>query len=233
MNKLLYRIKRKWMKIRLQPIRVFCMHHVSDSFDETTMYTIDWLQTDVFKSEINQLRNEGYEFISLKIATEHLKYDWFRRRKYAVLTADDGWASMKNILPWLDEQQIPITLFLNPPYLDGKYYREKETEKYLSWDDIREMATLYPLLSIGSHGWEHTDATLQTIDEFKQSIKLSKEALQEMPNYIPYYAFPYGKYNSGYIAAVEGLGLTPLLVSGNKNIIYRNYIDRELLGLHK
>jgi peptidoglycan/xylan/chitin deacetylase (PgdA/CDA1 family) len=219
--------------MRLQPIRVYCLHHVSDSFDESTMYSIDWLQTDVFKSEIDQLRNEEYEFISLEKATEHLKHDWFRHRKYAVLTADDGWASMKNILPWLDEQHIPITLFLNPPYLDGQHFREKETEKYLSWDDIREMATLYPHVSIGSHGWEHTDATLQTIDVFKQSIKLSKEALQEMPNYIPYYAFPYGKYNSGYIAAVEGLGLTPLLVSGNKNIIYSNYIDRELLGLHK
>lgn len=219
--------------MRLQPIRVFCVHHVSDSFDDSTMYSIDWLQTDVFKSEINQLRNEGYEFVSLESATNHLKNDIVRHQKYAVLTADDGWASMKNILPWLDEQKIPITLFLNPPYLDGQHFREKETEKYLSWDDIREMATLYPHVSIGSHGWEHTDATLQTIDEFKQSIKLSKEALQEMPNYIPYYAFPYGKYNSGYIAAVEGLGLTPLLVSGNKNIIYSNYIDRELLGLHK
>ena len=123
------------LRLRLQPIRVFCFHQVSDEFEPNTMKPCDWMRTEAFKDTILKLRRD-YAFISLQEATKHLKHDSFRRKRYAVLTADDGWASMKNILPWLAEQGIPLTLFLNPSYLDGKHFREKTTEKYMTINEI-------------------------------------------------------------------------------------------------
>ena len=114
----LQKLQRKWMKLRLQPIRVFCLHHACEQFDAEAMYPCDWMALDELKQKIIALRNQGYQFISLTKAYHHLKKDYFRRKKYAVLTFDDGYKSLKEVLPWLEEQKIPATLFIN-----GKYQR--------------------------------------------------------------------------------------------------------------
>lgn len=224
----LHRIKRKLMKMRLQPIRVFCFHQVSDEFDASTMYPDDWLQTDEFKRRVMSIREQGYRFISLIEAHEHIKRDFIRTRKYAVLTADDGWASLKNILPWLNEQQIPITLFLNPAYLDGKHFRERNTEKYLTEKEVNQLYKLYPLLTIGSHGWEHLPAPKQTTQEFTDNVLKSYEYLSKLPNFVPYFAYPWGWtwYDTNKI--LRKLHLTPIRLKGPN---YNDYtmIQRDVL----
>ena len=153
MEEIMHKLCRKWMKLRLRPIRVFCLHHVCEQFDADAMYACDWVAMDEFKQKIIALRNKGYQFISLTDAYEHLKKDWFRRKKYAVLTFDDGYKSLKEVLPWLEEQKIPATLFINGKYLDSKSYRETPKEQYLTYDEL--FALTSPLIEIGHHGWEH------------------------------------------------------------------------------
>lgn len=227
----LNRFKRKWMKIRLQPIRVLCFHQVSEAFDESYMERIDWLSTEMFKQRIESLRHDGYMFISLPEAQEKLKHDWFRCRKYAVLTADDGWATLRNVLPWLNEQQIPVTLFLNPAYLDGKHYRDSDKEQYLSVDEVERLYKQYPLVTIGSHCWEHVDATMQTEEEFRESIKRTKAFLCEQPNYIPYHAYTWGRWNTQTSGVLAEAGMIPVYMDGGKNyndsvVIHRELIER-------
>lgn len=219
------------MKLRLQPIRVFCFHHVSDTFDEGTMKRCDWLQTDLFKQLIHQLREEGYTFISLPEAHAKIQHDVIRCKKYVVLTVDDGWASQKNILPWLNEQKIPITMFLNPCYLDGMHYREKDTELYLTEDDVMRMHQDYPFVTIGSHGWEHKDATKQTVEEFIESLDRSEAYLKQLPNYIPFFAFTYGRYTKAQLDVIKSRNIIPLFVKGNMNYTREEYMDREVLGI--
>lgn len=223
------KVRRKLTKMRLQPIRVFCFHHISDAFDESTMKNGDWLQTDAFILAIEKLLYEGYSFISLPEAQEKLSHDIFRWHKYAVLTADDGWASMRNILPWLNQQQIPVTLFLNPAYLDGKHFRERATEQYLNEKEVKQLYLHYPLVTIGSHGWEHIDFHKQSDSEFSHSIIAAKEYLQTLPNYILFFAFPYGDYSPRHVNIVRSHHLVPLTVLGGKNYCKSDYIDRELL----
>ena len=114
------KIRRKWTKLRLQPIRVVCFHQVSDEYNPLTMWECDWTQTELFKRNILNLKRQGVIFLSLSEAYDKLRHDWYRRKKYVALTADDGYKSILNILPWLEEQKIPITLFINTKYLDGK-----------------------------------------------------------------------------------------------------------------
>lgn len=227
-SSIIKKLSRKTKKLRLRPIRVLCCHQVSEAFDISTMKECDWLQTDVFKHLIRNMRQNGYIFISLPEAHEKMKRDIVRCKKYVVLTADDGWATLKNILPWLKEQQIPITLFLNPAYLDGKHYREKETERYLTEDEVRHLSEQYPLLTIGLHGWEHNDATKQTEEEFKDSIEKSEMYLSVLPNYIPYFAYTWGRHTNATDRYLAEIGITPLTIMGGGNYNESRIIDREL-----
>lgn len=217
------------MKMRWEPIRVFCFHQVSDTFDESYMERIDWLSTDVFKQRIETLRRDGYKFISLPVAYKMLKRDGFRSKKYAVLTADDGWATLKNVLPWFNEQQIPVTLFLNPAYLDGKHYRNSDKEQYLSAEEVAQIYKRYPLVTIGSHGWEHKDAMRQTEDEFRDSVERSEVYLSRLPNYVPFFAYTWGRDTDITNRVLNDKGIVPVLIQGEKNYFYSYYIDRELL----
>ncbi len=221
------KIKRKWMKLRLQPIRVFCLHHVCEQFDAEAMFPCDWMALDEFKKKIIALRNQWYQFISLTDAYEHLKNDWFRRKKYAVLTFDDGYKSLNEVLPWLEEQKIPATLFINGKYLDGKSYRETPKEQYLTYDELFSLTN--PLIEIGHHGWEHTAANEMSCEELKKSIQKNVEILSAHPRYIPFWAYTYGIHNKNSDAIITHANLIPILVAGNKNYQWKGNIDRELM----
>ncbi|MBR5493717.1 MAG: polysaccharide deacetylase family protein [Alistipes sp.] len=226
-NELINIIQRKWMKLRLEPIRVFCLHHVCEHFDADTMYPCDWMALDAFKKKISELRNQGYQFISLTVAYEHLKKDWFRRKKYAVLTFDDGYKSLNEVLPWLEEQQIPATLFINGKYLDGKSYRETSKEQYLTYDELFSLTN--PLIEIGHHGWEHTVATEMTEEELLVSLQKNIEILSSHPRYIPFWAYTYGIHDKNSDVIIKHTNLIPILVAGSKNYQWKENIDRELM----
>lgn len=229
--------------MRLQPIRVFCFHQVSDDYNPLTMWECDWTQTELFKRNILNLKEKGYIFISLHQAHEKLKHDRFRYKKYAVLTADDGYKSLLNILPWLEEQQIPITLFVNTKYLDGQSWSNINEEQarrakpdvdmlekvcpklYLSMEELKKVAAM-PNVTIGMHGHEHLDATQQTIEEFERNVLSCKEALKNIPHTIPYFAYAWGKHNKATDKVLKEMDLIPVLVNGTKNYTYGGYIDR-------
>lgn len=223
------KVRRKLLKIRLHPIRVFCFHQVSDEFDPDTMLECDWITTDAFKRIVLSLK-EKYSFISLQEAYRHIDNDRFRMEHYAVLTADDGWASMKNILPWLAEQQIPITLFLNPLYMDGEHFRERQTERFLTEEDVKRITERYPNVSIGMHGWEHINVTKQNENDFRENVELSIQALKGFESFVPFFAYPWGRYNRMNKMVLREFGLIPVLMDGKKNYDDASSIHRELFG---
>lgn len=225
-NAILRKLQRKWMKLRLQPIRVFCLHHACEQFDAEAMYPCDWMALDKFKQKIIALRNQGYQFISLTKAYYHLKKDYFRRKKYAVLTFDDGYKSLKEVLPWLEEQQIPVTLFINGKYLDGKSYRVTSKEQFLTSDEL--YALISPLIEIGHHGWEHKSVKEMTEEELIDSLQKNIEILSSHPRYIPFWAYTYGIHDQNSDVTLSKNGMTLVLVNGGKNYKWKGCIAREL-----
>lgn len=215
------------MKLRLQPIRVFCLHHVCAFFDAEVMIDGDWMQIDEFKSKVKAMQQDGVEFISLTEAYNHLKNDKIRNSKYAVISFDDGYASLKEILPWLDEQHIPATLFINGKYLDGKSYRRNPREKYLTKAEL--FALTSPLIEIGSHGWEHIRAVNQTEKEFKNNVEQCRELLKKHPRYIPFFAYTWGRHNESTDKVLKEMNIVPVLIQGTKNYSNKKYIDREFI----
>ena len=228
MNEFIPRIKRFLKRLRLRPIHVFCFHQVSDVFEPETMWECDWTQTDVFKKKILSLKEE-YTFVSLTEAYNHIANDKIRLKKYAALTADDGWASLKNIIPWLAEQGIPITLFLNPEYSDGQHFRERETELYLKEQDLEHFADTYANISFGMHGWNHTDVSKQDEDAFKTNIEQSFKALKRYGNLVHFFAYPWGRHNTMNDSLLKEFGWVPVLMDGMKNCNDTSVIHREIL----
>ena len=216
----------KW---RLQPIRVFCFHQVSDVFEPETMWKCDWIQMDVFMKRILDLKRK-YCFIPLSEAYHHICNDFFRTRKYAVLTADDGNMSLQNILPWLAQQQIPITLFLNPSYMNGYLNPRRERERFLSSDDVNHwVAECAPYIEIASHGWFHKRCSELSEDEFIENIQKAEAHLSSIPGKIPFFAFPFGDYSDSCIIALNKCQLVPVLMDGGQNHNDPLLVHRELL----
>ena len=224
---LVLKIKRKWMKIRHQPIRVYCLHHVCAEFDAESMNACDWTQIDEFKKKVLDMQKEGVEIISLTETYRHICEDWIRCKKYAVLTFDDGYASLKEILPWLEEQKIAATLFINGKYLDGISYRKNPKERYLSKDDVWGLTS--PLIEIGHHGWEHNRVSEMTEVEFEKSVANNDNLLKEHPNYVPFWAYTYGDHTQMSDEYLRAQGIVPVYIDGEKNYNNHDVIHRELL----
>lgn len=235
-------IARKFIKLRLKPIRIFCIHNVSQSFDADSMWPCDWIQTDVFKRAVQELQKK-YTFISLTEAQRHLRNDIVRTKNYAVLTADDGFASLKDIMPWLEERQIPITLFINPVVWDGKTVGQNlmslpvsaenncVKDIYLLPEDLKAFQS--PLITFGYHGFEHINESVETYDTFLDNFEKCRKAMEILDNVIPFYAHTYGrttKQNDEYLIKQ---GITPVYVNGGKNYNQWKNIDRELLPVTK
>lgn len=215
------------MKLRLQPIRVYCLHHACAEFDAESMHACDWIKIDEFKAKVQALQQEGVEFIALSDAYRHISKDRVRCKKYAVLTFDDGYASLKEILPWLEEQHIPVTLFINGKYLDGKSYRKNPKEQYLTKEEL--WALISPLIEIGSHGWEHIRVTNQTEDEFVKSAEQNVKMLSIHPNYVSFWAYTYGAHTENTDVYLQGKQIVPVYMDGAKNYNDAKVVHRELL----
>ena len=226
-NKIWAKICRRWVKFRLQPIRVVCLQHVCSEFDAVYRHSGDWMQIDEFKNKVFSMQKGGVEFISLTEAYKHICNDWFRYKKYAVLSFDDGYATLKELLPWLEEQRIPATLFINGKYLDGESYRNNPNEKYLNKEEL--FALTSPLIEIGSHGWEHADASKMSDDEFKQIIEQNIQLLHTHPRYVPFHAYTWGRHTSKANAYLLSHGIKPVYIDGAMNFCDSKVIHRELI----
>ena len=219
------------MKLRLRPIHVYCMHHVCAEFDAESMHEGDWMQIDVFKSKIQSMQQEGVEFISLTKAYSHICNDWYRYKRYAVLTFDDGYASTKEILLWLRDMQIPVALFLNPIYMDGKHFRDRETERYLTEEDITHLLEENSLMSIGSHGWEHADNSRMDELKFIDNLERSYKALADYRVMRHFYAYPNGRYSAITDEILISRKICPLRADGQNNINDTKQLHREYLPI--
>ena len=227
-RQLFHKIRNRITKIRLEPIRVFCFHQVSDKFDESTMWKCDWMSIVDFKEKIIALQ-EKYMFISISEANQKLENDTFRSKKYAVLTMDDAGNCIVDLMPWLAERNIPITLFLPYSFIT----REKTEHKCgisLTEVQLNDLLQRYPeLVTIANHGFNHNSAYEVSIEELVSDIERNEKALKKYVSKIPFYAYPGGHHTSKTDAVVYKMGFTPVYCDGGVNYNDCNFIHRELL----
>lgn len=240
-DNLVIRLRRRWQHFWLQPISVFVFHHVSEVRNPLVSAESDWTSTEQFKKNICRLRKE-FCFIPLEEAWHRLNSDRLRCRKFAVLTADDGYHSLLDVLPWLEQQNVPITLFVNTRYLDKRSWgkvNENVARKhkpdvdmlsevcpdlFLSEEELFKLDS--PLISVGLHGHEHLNAARQSEDEFRENVEKCKNMLSTHPRFVPFYAYTWGRHSTATDRIVREMDLVPVLVNEMKNNNSTNFINR-------
>lgn len=235
------KLNRYCIRQRLKPVSVFLFHHVSGVRNPLISATCDWTQTEQFKKNICLLKKE-FGFISLEEAWWRLNHDRFRFHKFAVLTADDGYRSVLDILPWLEQQSVPITIFVNTKYLDKKSWGEVNEEVareykpnvdmmsevcpdlFMSKEELFGLDS--PIVSVGLHGHEHLDAIKQSENEFSEHVEKCKSILSTHKRFVPFYAYAWGRHNAATDRILREKDLVPVLVNGMKNDNNLGYINR-------
>lgn len=243
MKGLMDKIRRKWMKIRLRPIRVFVVHNVSEQYSSAEGLPEDWMSTADFRRSILELKKK-YTFISTEEALRHLKNDVIRFRNYAVLHADDGYKSVYKQLPWLIENNVPITMLINTKYLDGQscsdhvweYVHEQHPElkkeefikeRYMTFDDLKAITS--PIITIGSHGHEHIDNGVMDMDTFIENLDVAINIISKYHACAPYHAYPCGRYTKEEDRILVKRGIVPLLADFGYNWNDATRLHREVL----
>lgn len=222
------KVRNRVGKLLCRPIEVFVFHAVSDVYEESLTVREDWSSTDEFKKTMLLLKEE-YQFISLERAYEMLNHDRVRAGNYAVLTCDDGFRSVLGILPFLEEQQVPVTIFVNSKYLDGKSIRSgyADSPQYLSEHDLWGITSQN--VTVGMHGYEHNDATSMTQEQFAESVDKCMDMLRKHPRYVPYYAYTWGRYSETTQQVLREKGIVPVFTDGGSNHRYRQGIGRKCI----
>lgn len=214
-------------------VDVFLFHAVSEQFDEKKNLRVDWISTQEFKQLVTKISRD-YVFVSLEEAKKILDHKiWKGRAKYAVLTCDDGYRSVLDILPFLEAKEIPITLFLNPKYLDGVSKREDyvESPEYIGFEDLRNLNAKY--VSIGMHGYEHVDVTKQEPEAFRASLRECVSYLNSQKCFIPYFAYTWGKCNQMTQEILTEEGIVPVFADGKSNYGYCQGISRKAIECYQ
>lgn len=240
LTKLINKVNNRITHLRLQPIHVYCLHEISakPEFSNETYY--DWMEINAFKDAIKHLRKQKYHFISLTDAYSRICRDWFRQTKYAVLTIDDSRKSLHEILPWLIEQHLPVTIFVNGLYTDGQEHIVPKINPFhcLTLAELQHYVnTSHGLISFQSHGYEHLDATTMTIDAFREQIEKNMDVLSSITSSpirgvseVFFHAYTWGHHNPATDAMLHRMGLVPVLIDGMPNYNAPSCIHRELLS---
>lgn len=225
-NKIYKAVMRRVKKFLFAPIEVFVFHAVSDEYDESLYLRSDWSSKFDFERRILDYQKQ-YKFISLSEAYHKLHKNWFRIGKYAVLTCDDGFASVQDVLPFLEKNRIPVTLFINPKYLNGICKREgyAKNPQYITNKEFFSIKSDY--VTIGMHGFEHNDVTKLTKEEFLESVDRCIGVLEEHPRYIPYFAYTWGNYSELTQSVLKEKKIIPVLTDGQSNYLYQSGISRK------
>lgn len=241
-DKIIKIIYRRFRRIFFKPIHVFCFHHVSEKHDPLLCGIEDWKQRSRMEEQLLKMQKE-YSFISLEDAIHHLRRDSTRTKKYAVLTTDDGLKDAWKMTFWLVEHNIPLTMFINSKYLDGKSYMELDAIRITSVDENADIESVIkrqyitkeelwsitsPLITIALHGYEHLDATKISFESFKDNIENDFAVLKHHPRFRPYMAYPWGKHNAMTDRLLRDMNIIPVLMDGQPNYNDVNCIHREL-----
>lgn len=242
MMKFVKKILKRVQRVFLTPIEIFVFHKVSDLYNSDYGCVEDWTQTDIFKQNILQLQKK-YNFISLDSALNHLKNDVFRYKNYAVLTCDDGYRMILDILPWLKQNNIPTTIFISTQYLDGishdpwfdalwKSKSESEIKQlrermYIRYEDIPVLEVNN--ISVGLHGYGHDLVTTMSNQDFLQYIDKARIAISNKITLKPYYAYTWGKHSQITDMALREKGITPVYCDGLNNICFEGVLHRKCI----
>jgi peptidoglycan/xylan/chitin deacetylase (PgdA/CDA1 family) len=154
----------------------------------------------MFKKQMNYLKSNDYNFVSLDEVIAHLKDGRPFPEKSVLITIDDGYESTyTHAYPYLKKEDIPWVLYVYTEAIEKGY------PSSLSWDQIRTMAENG--VSIENHTYSHGHPISPT---FRQGNWIEREIIgphklieQKTGQAIRTFAIPYGEYDTELVSVLE------------------------------
>ncbi len=191
---------------------ILCYHSFTKS---KFRYSVD---PQTFERQILKLSKYA-EFIKLSDINANTSVN--RKKSRLILTIDDGYQSVKNILPITQKYNIPVTLFVlsNPSKANRQ---ELETsEKLMSIDDINMLHSQG--WEIGCHSATHPNLTTLSNKQQEREIINAKLELEDKLGYeVTSFAYPKGQYNGEVIEIVKNAKFTTAYTINSDIITYKS-----------
>jgi len=180
---------------------VFVYHRFGDS-----RYPSTNIGLDVFKEQLELLKQEQYEVLTLGDIAQRLKQGTPLPDKCAGITVDDGYKTfLSGAMPLLRQYGYKATLFVSTGSVGGK--------DYLDWDELRALAK--DGIEIGNHSSGHPylvdrrqgETDTQWRQRIAADIEKAQQAFQKELGRRPIlFAYPYGEYSPAIKQMVQDAG---------------------------
>lgn len=143
-----------------------------------------------FEQQLQYLRNEGYQSITLNDLALHLTTGYPLPPKPIILTFDDGYAdAYTHAFPILKRLGFTGTFFLISAPIDAG------NPDFLSWDQVQEMHAAG--MRFEAHSYNHPDLRNRGFQFLVFQVLAPKEAIEARTGEkVRFYAYPSGRYDS-------------------------------------
>jgi len=192
-------------------VPVLIYHRVLPAPDEPGATVIS---LEKFRGQMRYLSDHGYTAITIAALVAFMK-GGEAPDKAVVLTFDDGWLSMKDVIPILKEYRFAASFWIFPG--SGVGY------PYLDWPEIVGIAQ-DPDFEIGAHSmthpwdgeslvtWAEGQTPGRTWNDAAYEVRESKKVLEErLQRRVPYFAWPKGAYNEKLVKIAKDAGYEAVL----------------------
>ena len=188
------------------------------------------IEPELFLKHLNYYEN-NYNICNLDLLQKHFKENTTLPRNTLIITFDDGWRSNYDLLPIIEENKVPITIFittgliginLKPPPIEHHYgnkinnykndYPHESKRTMLNIEEIKEMANL---VNFQSHGVHHYLSTHINPSQLKSELLESKKVLEKITGKTVYaFAYPYNRASDKEANIVKSCGYTCARIGG-------------------
>ncbi len=184
---------------------------VSNAPAELNRYTVS---TDDFRAQLDSLDRHGYTVIPLRHLKEFLTGARpFLPARSVVITADDGWISVKTQMqPELSRRGMPFTAFVYPSVVE----QHSQHPFNLTWEDVASLSAQG--VDIESHSLSHPFLSRARHPEMEEAaysewlaieLRKSRELLEEhICSDVKFLAYPFGDFDETVVSAAKGAGYT-------------------------
>lgn len=155
---------------------------------------------DQFRREIQYLKDNNYNFVSLDEVIDHLRSGDPFPEKSVLISVDDGYESTyTHAYPYLKEQNIPWVLYVYTRAIEEQY------SSSLSWEQIKEMARNG--VDVENHTYSHGHPIRKDFREgnwVKREIRNPHQLIEKKTGQaVRSFALPYGEYDTKLIDTLK------------------------------